>query len=571
MRYSTKEPGLFTAYVPYPHEMAGKCFCCGEPMEGGGYVTAGHRYRDFAGEVNEIRRMLKCANPECELHGVAYNPTPGGALPYKRFSLAVWKWIAEEAKLHNQNPRQIRDRAQEQFDISISENTIRNYIDEIDILLGNEIDEKTRRLLLVQGVIVLALDGQKPDENGKALWIFVDLVSNRVLKVAILESADSGTLHALVEAILQQYHVKMVGMVSDKQNNLTKLRDDWYPAVPHQFCHFHFLQNLWNHAEVKDCGLHQQLAKGVKHLYITSASKQAKVEVAGRGKLPVREVFKKVEGELRRLVKTRTKKFDNLRGVEAYEGVRAYVDQMVTTLARADGQQKGIALLNAAAAELQALLGDARGTYDACKELDTRFQEIRQWLGKDCPSKGAKLSSGDHLFSKLWQGVKGAGGVTERTNLRTFLPHKDTPLAKIEQEFVRLYDSYRPGLFAYFDFPAPVKTNSVMEESIGLEKGRLRQRNGKANVGMQVRIRGEYELKQVYAGKDEVRGIIKRMGPQYSLEDLKTGLLQLAARRNAETAEWRTEKDKSGFKDVVQFLSSQEAAEGKQTREEKRD
>ncbi len=72
------------------------------------------------------------------------------------------------------------------------------------------------------------------------------------------------------------------------------------PRSPINFATF-FLQNLWNHAEVKDCGLHQQRANSDKHLYITSASKQAKVEVAGRGKLPVREVFKKVEGELRRL------------------------------------------------------------------------------------------------------------------------------------------------------------------------------------------------------------------------------------------------------------------------------
>src|SRR4030042_3556653 len=198
MRYSTHEPGLVTHYVYYPSELAGKCACCGKLMEEG-YATAGHRYRDFAGEVNEIRRLLKCANPECQLHGVALNPTLGEVLPYKGFSLAVWKWIAEEAKLYNQNARQIHDRAQEQFGLSISENTIRNYVDEIDVLLGNEIDEKTRRLLLVQGVIVLALDGQKPDANGKALWIFVDLGSNRALKVAILESADSGTLHALVE------------------------------------------------------------------------------------------------------------------------------------------------------------------------------------------------------------------------------------------------------------------------------------------------------------------------------------------------------------------------------------
>ncbi len=82
-----------------------------------------------------------------------------------------------------------------------------------------------------------------------------------------------------------------------------------------------------------------------------------------------------------------------------------------------------------------------------------------------------KLSSGDHLFTKLWQYVKGAGGVTERADLRMFIPHNDTPLMKVEQDFVCLNDSYQPGLYAYFDFPAPVKTNSVMEESIGGDRG----------------------------------------------------------------------------------------------------
>ncbi len=241
MRYSTKEPGLKTHYIHYPRRLAGRCMCCKHPLEDA-YATAGHRYRDFKREVNEARYLRKCTNPECPLHGMPFNPAPSEVLPFKQFSLAVWRWVAEESKLYNQNAEQICDRALRQFGLEISPNTIRNYIDEIDVLLSNQIDEKTRRLLLVQGVIVLALDGQKPDEGGKALWIFVDLISNRILKVASLDSADSGTLHALVEAILAQYQVKLVGLVSDKQNNLTKLHDDWYPNLPHQYCHFHVRQ-----------------------------------------------------------------------------------------------------------------------------------------------------------------------------------------------------------------------------------------------------------------------------------------------------------------------------------------
>ncbi len=166
-------------------------------------------------------------------------------------------------------------------------------------MLSNEIDKHPLDLLKIQGIVVLALDGQKPDENGKALWLFVDLISNRVLKVIILENADSETLHELVEEVLTRYHVKIVGIVSDKQNNITKMHDDWYLGIPHQYCHFHFLQNLWNHIELKDCGLHQQLAKRIKHLYLLSTSKQTKIEFEGLGKKSIREVFKKVELALR--------------------------------------------------------------------------------------------------------------------------------------------------------------------------------------------------------------------------------------------------------------------------------
>ncbi len=70
----------------------------------------------------------------------------------------------------------------------------------------------------------------------------------------------------------------------------------------------------------------------------------------------------------------------------------------------------------------------------------------------------------------------------------------------------------------------PVKTNSAMEGGIGVEKGRLRHRTSKARVGAQVRKRVEFELKQLYAGKAEVRGIIQQIRPRYSPADLRVGL-----------------------------------------------
>ncbi len=158
-----------------------------------------------------------------------------------------------------------------------------------------------------------------------------------------------------------------------------------------------------------------------------------------------------------------------------------------------------------------------------------------------------------------------------RGDMRTFLPNKDTPWAAIEREFVRLYDSNRDGLFAYFDFPAPVKTNSGMEQAIGVEKGSLRHRCSKASVGAQVRIRGEFELKQVYAGKEEVRGIIEHMGPKYSPADLKAGLQQLAARRGEETDDWRSDKEKCGLEETLKFLKETSKSDAFLTKNDNRD
>lgn len=357
---------MATNYVHYPAEFYGKCLYCGGDLEDA-YVTAGHLYRDFPGYVNEVRYLMRCTNSECMLYDVPYNPAPSGALPFKGFSLTIWKWIAEEAKLYGQNANQIRARAKEAYGISISANTIRNYIDAIDILVTNEVDAETAKLLLGQAVILLALDGQKPEENGKSLWIFVDLISNRVLQVAILDSADSETLHGIVEGILERYHVALAGMVSDKQNNITKLHDDWYPGVPHQYCHFHFLQNLWNHIEVKDTGLHQQLSKGVKHLYVASASKQAKVNLGDHGKVPVREAFKGVERDLRRILKARTAKFDHLGGVESFEALQAYAEQVEAAASEEGLGDNGTEVLQATASSLRVLLEAAGETYEDCQ------------------------------------------------------------------------------------------------------------------------------------------------------------------------------------------------------------
>lgn len=117
-------------YIKYPKEYDRKCMSCGSQVEFL-YPSGGHEYMDFHGKIKEIRKLYCCTNLECELYAKPLNPAPLNVLPFKQFSLGIWEWIAQEAKLFKQKPAQICERIHEQFNVKISESTIRKYINEI--------------------------------------------------------------------------------------------------------------------------------------------------------------------------------------------------------------------------------------------------------------------------------------------------------------------------------------------------------------------------------------------------------------------------------------------------------
>ena len=127
----------------------------------------------------------------------------------------------------------------------------------------------------------------------------------------------------------------------------------------------------------------------------------------------------------------------------------------------------------------------------------------------------------------------------EKSQLRTFLPQKDTPANTVKQEWVRLYYSYRRELCAYYDFPILAKTNSPMETKFSQEKSIFISRVGKEQIGSQIQIRGEHVLKQLYAGKQEIKEIFKVMGTDYDRAQIIKELNALVRRTKEETKLWK--------------------------------
>ena len=566
-RGSKSKSNIKSDYITYPEEFNHKCIACGCGVEFC-YPSGGHTYAGFVNKIKEIRKLYRCTNLECNLFNKPLNPTPLNVLPFKRYSLAVWKWIAKEAKIYGQKPVQICERIQGEFGVEISEGTIRNYINEIDEYLSNQIDKKTLEIVSNQGEIILALDGQKPDDKGPSLWLFVDLLSNRVLNICLLTSADHLTLHSKVEHILNAYKVKLKAMVSDKQNSIIKMRDTFYPKVPHQYCHFHFLQNLWNHIEVKDGNLHKELKKAVNNLYIVSAAKSVKIKFDGLGRVSIREVFHEVEIVLKSIIKAQSRKFNRLRGINVYEKVNKFVKETEQVLRVEDTDHKIVELMKRTSESLRKSLEVLEDQYKVCVELNKSFQVIRKALGKEPKRDGkneinllevkeANINALDAQFKKIWKDVKGTCGIDKKAELRSFQPQKDTPKDKIKQEWVRLYHSYRRGLFTYYNLPIPAKTNSPMEGKFGQEKSLFISRVGKKKVGSQIRIHGGAVLKQLYVGKEEVKAHVRTLGHEYKREELKMGLESLAKRTHEETKDWKNKINMSaGLKAVLSKVKS---------------
>jgi hypothetical protein len=63
---------------------------------------------------------------------------------------------------------------------------------------------------------------------------------------------------------------------------------------------------------------------------------------------------------------------------------------------------------------------------------------------------------------------------------------------------------------------------------------------GKIQVAPQVRARGEYILKELYAGRDEVIEIINEVSQDYDVEQVKSELIELEDRISDETEEWNS-------------------------------
>jgi len=275
---------------------------------------------------------------------------------------------------------------------------------------------------------------------------------------------------------------------------------------------------MWRHLTALDSNIYLPLRKAINGLYIHSASKSAKVYFENVGKASVRDVFENTDKELQTMLKVKNKTLKELRGTWLYETVEKYANDMETVCDTLDPTFRFTKIMKSTISSLKEALAEVEPYYNDSKLLFKHFQEIRAVFGEETLSQEEKIERLNNIYDELFTIAKERDPTIKLKECKAFLPSKKKTTVEILGEWCRLWKSYLPGLFEYFNFPKAVKTNLDLEKAFSVEKQAIYSRVAKSNVWRMVATRGEDYLRINHCEQDELASDIVS---QYSEEVIR--------------------------------------------------
>lgn len=491
-----------TVRLGYPETLDKKCPICGSFVK---FVFSnnGKLVHCLDEDIHQVINLYQCTNPDCNLYNARFNPIPRFDYSGRHFGRDVFNFIAEEFLKYKQNPEQIHLRLIDKRMVDISLDTVARICDDILLLKANQIDQNTRELLTKYDAVVMAMDGQDPGKSKFALWLFTDIISGRLLAVRHFGGLNYIKLHDAIEEIKNALKINLIGFLSDKQGLIVKCMNTFYSEIPHQYCQFHFLNNHWKHLAAIDSGLYMNIKAVIQKLYIHTASKSTTVKFEGVGKKSVREVYSAIESDLQKLLRKSGKKFETLRGIWLYATLREYVQKGMKIYAELNPEYRFSKILKKTLNALTSILKDTEQQFLDISEGFQYFLRIKHVLSSEQSFKAEKMQTLDEIYKDIWKKVKKSGAYFEHEDIKAISVKKNRPYEDVLGEWVRLWLSYLPGLFKYYEFPIQTRSNVEQERAFGWEKQRLFARTAKKNVSHMVITRGPYYLRLFYSTPEE--------------------------------------------------------------------
>jgi hypothetical protein len=432
--------------------------------------------------------VRRCPQPACRRYHRPYRPEaePHFVLPHHEFGLDIVALVGRLRYAEHRSVPEIHQELQRRG-VRVAERTVTNLLQRYDELraLATADPQRLRRLLHGQRRVVLAVDGLQPDVGHEVLWVLRDCLSGEVLLAKSLLSATTADLTALLEEARAALPVPITGVISDGQQTIRQAVAGALPGVPHQLCHFHYLREAARPIYEADRHAKKELKKRVRGV--------RPIERAAEG------TEDDAEAEIVRdyCVAVRSALTDDGRpplaaaGLKLQQRLAAIAASLDRVAARAGGLRGGLK-------KLRQLLGKG---LEATAALWPMVRQAYGWV-----RRVARLleNSGGQSVATLRRRLSRMLGAMRQAARRAA-----EPVRQQLDHFLKVTQSYRPGLFhCYADADLP-RTNNDLEHLFGSHRYHERRASGRKGASPGLVVMGSARL---------VAGLATRLRPEEGLQ-----------------------------------------------------
>ncbi len=243
------------------------CPHCGRPARAD-YANR-RTVHTLAGVTRLNLTIRRCHHSACSVYKKPYRPEAEGsvALPRHEFGLDVLALIGRLRYAEHRSVPEIHAHLASR-QVTVSERAVTNLLERYDELLAVVLadDRRLKKVLSIQGRVILAIDGLQPDVGHEVLWVIRDCLSGEILLAKSLLSARQQDLSELLSGVKAASPVPVTAIVSDGQHSIRKAVAAVFPKVPHQLCQFHYLREAGRLIYEKDRHAKKELKKKVRNV-----------------------------------------------------------------------------------------------------------------------------------------------------------------------------------------------------------------------------------------------------------------------------------------------------------------
>lgn len=469
-----KPSGIFSETIHTYYEYNGglECPLCFSKLRHE-FNNGGRKITTLKGTLWVVTNYYSCTNSSCDLHQ-AFPAAYHSAMQRKRFALDVWAKVVQHHFKHHLNYSLTAELMWDDWGVEISRGTVRSICEYFEMAGKQYMNKKVVKDIQMNQRIVLSLDGAQPVKGEPALWVFSDRVTGHVLLARNLDTAPAHVLCELFKEIEQLYQVPIVSIISDKQRNIVNAAKRFNPAIPHAFCHYHFLNHILEPITAKDRQLKKCLRRAVRQLSIVQNSRIADLNGLYSLFLPISE-------ELKCALAVKGNRFDIFAGIEVFENIE-YVILELQQFTSWSLTAKVNRTLTSLIEMLRRILEKNRPLYDDTKALIPCFMEIRDILGNR-EKKAHEIQKKIETWVKtLEDGLKDKDLEYNPNKIKWKQPTSKMSHGEVWQEWIRLVNSYYDGLFVAYDHEELEFTNNAKEQLFGRSKHHFKALLGRENV-----------------------------------------------------------------------------------------